>query len=137
MVATVKSSGIVHRRAVEVAIGHRHQAQRSHHGRFVSAGHLDFDIRRVMQHGFGVQRGHEYVVAIGIASLDAEADNVFVPALTAESVLKYPPHVEIQITRAYETAMMRALGLEPVPDGDFYGTPVHDATTFYRGRHLE
>ncbi len=74
------------------------------------------------------------LLPIGVASLDAEDDNVFVPALNAESVLHYPPYVEIQITRAYETAMMRALGLEPVPDGDFYGSPAHDAGEFYQSR---
>ena len=73
------------------------------------------------------------LLPIGVASLDADGDNVFVPALNTESVLHYPPYVEIQVTRTYETAMMRALGLKPVPDGDFYGTPVHDATAFYRG----
>ena len=73
------------------------------------------------------------LLPIGVASLDADGDNVFVPALNAESVLHYPPYVEIQVTRTYETAMMRALDLKPVPDGDFYGTPVHDATAFYRG----
>ncbi|MET4075743.1 PRC-barrel domain-containing protein [Hymenobacter sp. UYCo722] len=73
------------------------------------------------------------LLPIGAASLDDDGDNVFVPALNAESVLKYPPYVEIQVTRTYETAMLRALGLEPVPDGDFYRTPAHDATTFYRG----
>ena len=73
------------------------------------------------------------LLPIGVASLDADGDNVFVPALNAESVLHYPPYVEIQVTRTYETAMMRALGLNPVPNGDFYGTPVHDATAFYRG----
>lgn len=73
------------------------------------------------------------LLPIGVASLDADGDNVFVPALNTESVLHYPPYVEIQVTRTYETAMMRALGLIPVLDGDFYGTPVHDATTFYRG----
>ena len=75
------------------------------------------------------------LLPIGVAALDADGDNVFVPALTAESVLKYPPYVEIQVTRTYETAMLRALGLEPVPDGDFYDTPLHDATAFYRGHH--
>ena len=72
------------------------------------------------------------LLPIGVASLDADGDNVFVPALNAESVLHYPPYVEIQVTRTYETAMMLALGLKPVADGDFYGTPVHDATAFYR-----
>ena len=74
------------------------------------------------------------LLPVGVAALDAEGDNVFVPALNAESVLRYPPYVEIQITRTYETAMMHALGVEPVPDGDFYGTPVHDDGAFYRGR---
>ena len=73
------------------------------------------------------------LLPIGVASLDADGDNVFVPALNTESVLHYPPYVEIQVTRTYETAMMQALGLKPVPDGDFYGTSVHDATAFYRG----
>lgn len=75
------------------------------------------------------------LLPIGVASLDAEGDNVFVPALDAQSVRDYPPYTEIQITRDYETAMLRALGLEPVPNGDFYATPVHDAAAFYRGRH--
>jgi hypothetical protein len=74
------------------------------------------------------------LLPIGVASLDSEGDNVFVPALNAESVLNYPPYIEIQVTREYETAMMRALGLEPVPDGDFYGSPAHDVSAFYRRR---
>lgn len=72
------------------------------------------------------------LLPIGVASLDAEGDNVFVPVLNTESVLSYPPYTEIQITRDYETAMMQALGLAPVPNGDFYGTPAHDASAFYR-----
>jgi photosynthetic reaction center H subunit len=72
------------------------------------------------------------LLPIGVAAVDTDADNVFVPALNAESVLNYPPYIEIQITREYEKAMMRALGLEPVPDGDFYGSPAHDASSFYR-----
>ena len=28
--------------------------------------------------------------------------------------------------------MLRALGMEPVPDGDFYSSSVHDADCFYR-----
>ena len=43
------------------------------------------------------------LLPIGVASLDADGDNVFVPALNAESVLDYPPYVEIQITREYES----------------------------------
>lgn len=74
------------------------------------------------------------LLPIGAASLDEDGDNVFVPALNAETVLNYPPYIEIQITRDYENAMMRALGMEPVPDGDFYGTPAHDASAFYHRR---
>jgi hypothetical protein len=85
--------------------------------------------------GFHINEHDRHILLpIGVASLDTEGDNVFVPALSAESVLNYPPYREIYITREYETAMMRALGLEPVPDGDFYGSPAHDATSFYRRR---
>lgn len=72
------------------------------------------------------------LLPIGVAALDADDDNVFVPALNAELVLAYPPYTEIQITREYETAMLRVLGLAPVPDGDFYSSPAHDASTFYQ-----
>jgi hypothetical protein len=74
------------------------------------------------------------LLPIGVASLDADGDNVFVPALNAETVLNYPPYSEIQITRDYETAMMRALGLAPVSEGDFYNSPAHDAGAFYGSR---
>ena len=73
------------------------------------------------------------LLPIGIAALDAEADNVFVPALTAESVLSYPPYVEIQITRAHEQAMLRALGLDADAAEDrFYEQNSYDAGAFYR-----
>lgn len=74
------------------------------------------------------------LLPIGAASLDEDGDNVFVPALNVETVLNYPPYIEIQITRDYENAMMRALGMDPVPDGDFYGTSAHDTSAFYRRR---
>jgi photosynthetic reaction center H subunit len=74
------------------------------------------------------------LLPIGVAALDAEADNVFVPALNHESVPRYPPYVELQITRDYEQAMLRALSLPAPPEEDFYSQPAHDATTFYRGR---
>jgi len=74
------------------------------------------------------------LLPIGVAAIDADGDNVFVPALNAESVLNYPPYIEIQITREYETAMMRALGLSPVPDGDFYEHSLYNADSFYSRR---
>ena len=73
------------------------------------------------------------LLPIGVASLDAEDDNVFVPALTAESVRNYPPYTEINITRAYEETMLRALGLEPsATDGSFYDRDSYDAGLFYQ-----
>ena len=75
------------------------------------------------------------LLPIGVASVDAEGDNVFVPALDASTVLDYPPYSEIQITREYEQAMLRALGIEQAAaEGDFYGSPAHDAAAFYRCR---
>jgi len=52
------------------------------------------------------------LLPIGVAAVDAEGDNVFVPALNSESVLDYPPYIELQVTRDYEKAMLRALGHE-------------------------
>ena len=78
--------------------------------------------------------GH-ILLPIGVAALDAEADNVFVPALTAESVRRYPPYTEIQITRAYEEAMLRALGVAPAADeAVFYERDTYDTKSFYRRR---
>ncbi|WP_375418521.1 PRC-barrel domain-containing protein [uncultured Hymenobacter sp.] len=74
------------------------------------------------------------LLPIGVAALDAEADNVFVPALNHENVLRYPPYVELQITRDYERAMLQALQLPAPPEGEFYGQPAHDAGAFYRSR---
>ena len=75
------------------------------------------------------------LLPIGMASLDTEGDNVFVPALDAESVLNYPSYTEIQITRDYERAMLRALGVESVAaEGEFYERDSYDAGSFYRRR---
>jgi photosynthetic reaction center H subunit len=74
------------------------------------------------------------LLPIGAASLDDDGDNVFVPALNAESVLNYPPYVEIQITRDYEEAMLRALGKEPAAAPRFYEQDSFDANSFYNRR---
>ena len=74
------------------------------------------------------------LLPIGAASLDDDGDNVFAPALNAELVLRYPPYVEIQITRDYEEAMLRALGKEPVGNPRFYEQDLFDADSFYTRR---
>lgn len=74
------------------------------------------------------------LLPIGVASLDAEGDNVFVPSLNAKTVLDYPPYTEIQITREYEEAMLRALGVAPTADASFYEGPPYDAAGFYSRR---
>lgn len=74
------------------------------------------------------------LLPIGAASLDEDGDNVFVPALNADSVLSYPPYVEIQITREYEEAMLRALGKEPEAAPRFYEQESFDANSFYNRR---
>lgn len=75
------------------------------------------------------------LLPIGAASLDTEDDNVFVPALNSESVLNYPPYVEIQITRDYEEAMLRALGQESgTATPRFYEQDSFDADSFYSRR---
>jgi hypothetical protein len=76
------------------------------------------------------------LLPIGVAALDEEGDNVFVPALTLETVLEYPPYSEIQISRDYEEAMLRALRL-PLPaagSGSFYNQPSYDEQHFYQNR---
>ncbi|WP_051718428.1 PRC-barrel domain-containing protein [Hymenobacter sp. IS2118] len=85
------------------------------------------------------QRGpHEnhILLPIGVASLDAEDDNVFVTALNAETVLSYPPYIELQVTREYEEAMLRALGREPGQPALFYEQDSFDASSFYNRRPL-
>ena len=75
------------------------------------------------------------LLPIGAASVDAEDDNVFVPALNAGSVLDYPPYVELQITREYEESMLRALGKESAPANPrFYEQDSFDAASFYNRR---
>lgn len=77
---------------------------------------------------------HHVLLPIGVAALDEDGDNVFVTALNSESVLRYPPYIELQITREYEEAMLRALGKAPA-SGDFYDRRSYDAGTFYsRGK---
>jgi photosynthetic reaction center H subunit len=75
------------------------------------------------------------LLPIGVAAIDAEGDNIFVPALNAQSVLDYPPYTEIQITREYEEAMLRALGVDADGGPEFYERASYDAGTFYGGRH--
>jgi photosynthetic reaction center H subunit len=75
------------------------------------------------------------LLPIGAASIDADGDNVFVPALTAASVLDYPSYVEIQITREYEEAMLRALGQEPTTNNPrFYEQDSFSDESFYSRR---
>ena len=86
--------------------------------------------------GFHINEFENHILLpIGVASLDAEGDNVFVPALNAESVLDYPPYVEIQVTRGYEEAMLRALGVAPTPaNSGFYERDSYDTASFYQRR---
>ncbi|QIX62042.1 hypothetical protein FY528_15970 [Hymenobacter lutimineralis] len=83
------------------------------------------------------ERDRHILLPIGAAALDDDGDNVFVPSLTAQSVLDYPPYVEIQITREYEQAMLRALNLQ-LPEGQqsFYDQPSYDDSQFYQRRRL-
>ena len=78
------------------------------------------------------ERESHILLPIGVAALDDDGDNVFVPALNAESVLNYPPYAEIQITREYEEAMLRALSLETGSGDQFYERDCYDASGFYR-----
>ncbi|TGE05258.1 PRC-barrel domain-containing protein [Hymenobacter fodinae] len=76
------------------------------------------------------------LLPIGVAAIDEESDSVFVPSLTSESVLQYPPYTEIQISRAYEEAMLRALNL-PLPAAPvqhFYDQPGYSEQSFYHNR---
>jgi len=83
----------------------------------------------------GNKHENHILLPIGVASLDAEGDNVFVPALNAEAVRNYPPYTEIQVTRDYEEAMLRALGVAPsAPDGSFYERDSYRTDRFYSRR---
>jgi photosynthetic reaction center H subunit len=75
------------------------------------------------------------LLPIGVAAIDADDDNVFVPALNSESVLRYPPYIELQITRDYEEAMLRALGQEPAEAERFYERDEYSDAAFYSARH--
>ncbi|WP_156109041.1 PRC-barrel domain-containing protein [Hymenobacter sp. APR13] len=76
------------------------------------------------------------LVPIGVAALDEDGDNLFVPSLTLDSVLEYPPYQEFQISREYEQAMLRALRLQlPENTADtFYEQPSFDEHSFYGAR---
>ena len=88
------------------------------------------------------ERDRHILVPIGVAALDEDADNVFVPSLTLDSVLEYPPYQEFQITREYEEAMLRALKLQlPASTagtgeskGTFYEQPTFSEQQFYGNR---
>lgn len=85
------------------------------------------------------ERDRHILLPIGVAALDEEGDNIFVPSLSMQGVLEYPPYVEIQITRQYEEAMLRALNLPlpPAATPDFYGQPTFDDQSFYQRRRLQ
>ena len=91
--------------------------------------YLDVELDRRFQIN---ERESHILLPIGVAALDDDGDNVFVPALNAESVLNYPPYAEIQITREYEEAMLRALSLETGSGDQFYERDCYDASGFYR-----
>jgi len=85
--------------------------------------------------GFNSNEHERHILLpIGVAALDAEGDNVFVPALDSESIRHYPPYVELQITRDYEVAMLRALGQAPANEAGFYERDTYDAGAFYNTR---
>jgi hypothetical protein len=85
---------------------------------------------------FNVNEHERHILLpIGVAAIDPEGDNVFVPALNSETVLHYPPYVELQITRDYEEAMLRALGQDAASEAGFYERDSYDAEAFYRNRH--
>lgn len=82
------------------------------------------------------ERDRHILLPIGVAALDEEGDNIFVPSLTSESVLDYPPYVEIQITREYEEAMLKSLNL-PLPSyksNEFYDQSPYNEQQFYQNR---
>ncbi|WP_167856970.1 PRC-barrel domain-containing protein [Hymenobacter aquaticus] len=79
------------------------------------------------------------LIPVGVAALDEDGDNVFVPSLNKELVLEYPPYQEIQITREYEEAMLRSLKL-PLPEArsaSFYDQDSYNEQSFYQNRRPE
>jgi len=95
--------------------------------------YLDVELDQTLQVD---KRASHILLPIGAAALDEDGDNVFVPSLTVETVLEYPPYTEIQITRAYEEAMLRSLKL-PLPEAGstgFYEQPSYDEQRFYQNR---
>ncbi|ALW84014.1 hypothetical protein AUC43_02210 [Hymenobacter sedentarius] len=94
--------------------------------------YLDIELHDRFKRG---KHENHILLPIGVASLDTDGDNVFVPALTADTIPNYPPYSEIQITRDYEEAMLRALGIAPaVGNNQFYDRDSYDAGAFYRRR---
>lgn len=76
------------------------------------------------------------LLPIGVAALDTDDDNIFVPMLNAESVLSYPHYVEIEITREYEEAMLHSLGIvSATTTPRFYEQKSYDADSFYSSRN--
>ena len=82
------------------------------------------------------ERERHILLPIGVAALDEDADNLFVPSLTLESVLEYPPYQEFQISREYEQAMLQALRLQLPENAEaaFYEQPSFDEQSFYGNR---
>ncbi|WP_303312395.1 PRC-barrel domain-containing protein [Hymenobacter sp. BT730] len=76
------------------------------------------------------------LLPIGVATIDEDGDNIFVPSLNLQSVLDYPPYTDIQITREYEEAMLRSLKL-PLPEHatPFYEQAPYNEQHFYQNRH--
>jgi photosynthetic reaction center H subunit len=88
------------------------------------------------------ERERHILIPIGVAALDEDADNVFVPSLTLDSVLEYPLYQEFQITREYEEAMLRALKLQlpastAESKGAFYEQPSFSEQHFYGNRRSD
>ncbi|SHI30845.1 PRC-barrel domain-containing protein [Hymenobacter daecheongensis DSM 21074] len=97
--------------------------------------YLDIELDAALQIN---EHERHILLPIGVAALDEDGDNVFVTSLTQESVLEYPPYVEIQITREYEEAMLRSLKL-PLPaagPGSFYDQDSYNDQRFYQRRRL-
>ena len=86
--------------------------------------------------GFNINDHERHILLpIGAAVIDGEGDNVFVTALNEAAVLRYPPYVELEITRDYEEAMLRALGVAPAAnEAGFYERDTYNAGAFYGGR---